>query len=182
MTTKPLILAAQIILSALTCNLASAQLNKSDHQAVVYLKSPGNCTGTGFFVGSQAILTASHVAQTVRVEVYISGKRYYATVQKRNDEIDYCELRISGYSCPKPLKTSAKLTHGETVYSYGYPGTKKLNSTSGILGISCGFYYFGGAGEMGMSGGPVVNSKGLVIGMVTNRNIDGGTLFRTLPK
>lgn len=179
--TKPLILAATIILSG--ANLSFAQLAKPQHDSVVLLKAPGHCTGTGFFISKNVIATASHVAQTTRLEVWIGGKRYYATVQKRNDRIDYAELRISGYQCPRPLKTGAAPAMGETVYSYGFPGgATRLNSTDGQVGVACGFWYFDGEGAMGLSGGPVIDSKGLVVGMVTNQNLDGGTLFREVPK
>jgi hypothetical protein len=172
-----------ILLTTSACLLvgtSSAQLTKSQQTSVVLLKSPGICSGSGFFVGSQTIVTASHVAQTVRMEVYISGKRYYATVQKRNDAIDYAELRISGYSCPNPLKTTANMTPNERLYTYGYPKSGILEGSNGQLGFKCGFWYLNGVGEQGLSGGPVVNSRGYVVGTVTNQHYDGGTLFRSI--
>ncbi len=161
------------------CTGSYAQLAPDRHSSVVLLKAPGKCTGTGFFVSKDVIVTASHVAQTVRLEAWIGGKRYYATVQKRNADVDYCELRIAGYQCPRPLKTGAPPAIGETVYSYGYPGDgTQLQSSYGQVGFKCGMWYFGGEAPEGMSGGPVVNSRGCVVGIVTNQHFNGGTLFR----
>lgn len=175
--TKNALLTVALILSA---TLSMAQLPQSAQTSVVLLKSPGVCSGTGFFVDSNTIITASHVAQTVRLEVWISGKRYYATVQKRNEAVDYAELRISGYKCPNPLKTSTKMAMDERLYTYGYPKSGILEGSNGQLGFKCGFWYLNGVGEQGLSGGPVVNSRGYVVGIVTNQHYDGGTLFRSI--
>lgn len=129
-------------------------------------------------MSGSTIITASHVAKTTKLEVHIGGRRYYATVQKRNQAVDYCELRISGYTCPKPLKWgNAEI--GDMVFTYGYP-TERMESSCGEIGWDYvwGRWDCGATAQNGMSGGPVSNKRGEVVGIVTDIGFGGRTMFR----
>lgn len=178
MLTRLAILASIV---AVLSQTAQAQLSKSQHSAVVHLTAPGKCTGSGFFVSAHYILTASHVAQTVKLDVLINGKRHQCTVTKRNDFLDYALLHITTYSCKNPIKLAAPVV-GETVYGYGFPGdSKKLNKNYGVVAIDAiiGAWQYSGEAQMGMSGGPVINSRGQAVGITTNMGRFGQTIFRS---
>jgi hypothetical protein len=169
---------------AMTILLASPQWShaqlpaKQQRDAIAFLRAPNICDGTGFFISSRHVLTCSHVATTVRMEVWVKGVRYYGTVVKRGRNVDWALLEVRDYSCPNPIKT-AKPVLKERSWSYGYPGSRDLEITTGDVSFDhfVGMWSMGGKAQMGMSGGPVVNRKGQAIGIVAKMGPWGATLF-----
>lgn len=164
-----------------SANWSHAQLSKQQQaQSVAFLRAPGVCDGTGFFISGSYVLTASHVAKTVRMEIWVQGRRYYGTVHSRGQGVDWAVLKVTGYECKKPIGLAAPKT-GEKTWAYGYPADGRLNITSGDLRFDgfVGMWSMPGQAQMGMSGGPVVNRQGRAIGIVSKMGPFGHTLLES---
>lgn len=178
------ILKAALLAAALiaTPEISKAQLSKTQQRdSVAFLRAPNVCDGTGFFISGDVVLTCSHVAQTVRMEVWVNGTRYYGTVIWRNAEIDQAMLRVSGYRCKSPIKRASPVI-AERSWAYGYPPDKKFRKTTGAVGFDWfwSMWAMPGKADPGMSGGPVVNSRGQGIGVISKQGPWGATYFEAI--
>lgn len=138
-------------------------------------------SGSGFFLTSSLVVTAAHlVDNAAKISVDLGGETRPAqkvTVDKVND---LAVLRVEGLEmAARPLALAAdRLTVGERVYTAGYPTPAVLgrslkfaeglvNSTSGLADDprACQISMNVAAG---LSGGPLLNGRGQVVGVVIN--------------
>jgi S1-C subfamily serine protease len=165
--------------------------------------------GAGFiYDDSGHIVTANHVlAGANRVSVvFKDGDRYEAEVIGRDGFTDTAVLRIMDDNTTAPGETvrpsaepvtlgnSSALRIGDRVVTIGYPFASKIAMTSGIVGQTDYLLYFPFLGysvpntietdlavNPGNSGGPLVNMRGEVVGMIYGRlnppASPSGTLF-----
>jgi S1-C subfamily serine protease len=165
--------------------------------------------GAGFiYDDSGHIVTANHVlAGADRVSVvFEDGDRYEAEVIGRDGFTDTAVLRISDDNTtalgetarplaePVTLGNSSALRIGDRIVTIGYPFASKIAMTSGIVGQTDYLLYFPFLGysvpntietdvavNPGNSGGPLVNMRGEVVGMIYGRlnppSSPSGTLF-----
>lgn len=144
-------------------------------------KSKGT-SGTGFFVTSQGhVLTNSHVASACKTLNVLSGDvKFSATLISDDKTNDIALLKVKSETPTQPMKFSGRSVElGETIYAIGYPLrvilSRDLQMTSGnISGLSginndYRFYQLSAPVQPGNSGGPLVNSSGQVVGMVTSK-------------
>jgi S1-C subfamily serine protease len=142
---------------------------------------PRVATGSGFFLTPTLVVTNAHlVAAAAKITVDFGGDVRPAqrvAVDKAND---LALLRVEGLEyAVKPLALAAgRMTTGERVYAAGFPtpgvlgrGLKfaegLVNSTTGLaddpracqIGISV---------AEGLSGGPLLNARGQVVGVVVH--------------
>jgi S1-C subfamily serine protease len=164
--------------------------------------------GAGFIYDDAGhIVTANHVlagANNVSV-VFIDGDRYNATVVGRDAFTDTAVLKIEDNnntavpdtirpSGPVTLGNSSALRIGDHVVTIGYPFASKIAMTAGIIGQTDYLLYFPFLGysvpntiltdvavNPGNSGGPLINMRGEVVGMIYGRlnptATSAGTLF-----
>jgi S1-C subfamily serine protease len=142
----------------------------------------GRSTGTGFAVTSDGmILTAFHViegARKIRV-TFDDGRSFSAAVESSSQNTDLAFLKVDAKGLTAlPMSSSRSINVGEGLFTVGYPVTyllgKDAKYTSGALSSKSGIK--GDASLMqitvpiqpGNSGGPVVTSKGQVVGIVTS--------------
>ena len=152
--------------------------------------------GAGFIYDDAGhIVTANHVlagANTVSV-VFKDGDRYNATVVGRDAFTDTAVLKIGDNnnatfnetnisSVPVTLGNSSLLRIGDRVVTIGYPFASKIAMTAGIIGQTDYLLYFPFLGysvpntiltdvavNPGNSGGPLINMRGEVVGMIYGR-------------
>ena len=152
--------------------------------------------GAGFIYDDTGhIVTASHVlagANSVSV-VFKDGDRYNATVVGRDAFTDTAVLKIGDNnnttfndtnisSVPVTLGNSSSLRIGDRVVTIGYPFASKIAMTAGIIGQTDYLLYFPFLGysvpntiltdvavNPGNSGGPLINMRGEVVGMIYGR-------------
>ncbi len=152
--------------------------------------------GAGFIYDDAGhIVTANHVlagANTVSV-VFKDGDRYNATVVGRDAFTDTAVLKIGDNnnttfnetnisSVPVTLGNSSSLRIGDRVVTIGYPFASKIAMTAGIIGQTDYLLYFPFLGysvpntiltdvavNPGNSGGPLINMRGEVVGMIYGR-------------
>ena len=152
--------------------------------------------GAGFIYDDAGhIVTANHVlagANNVSV-VFKDGDRYNATVVGRDAFTDTAVLKIGDNnnttfnetnisSVPVTLGNSSSLRIGDRVVTIGYPFASKIAMTAGIIGQTDYLLYFPFLGysvpntiltdvavNPGNSGGPLINMRGEVVGMIYGR-------------
>jgi S1-C subfamily serine protease len=153
--------------------------------------------GAGFIYDEAGhIVTGNHVlagANNVSV-VFKDGDRYNATVVGRDAFTDIAVIRIIANNNtaltpedtisfePVTLGNSSLLRIGDHVVTIGYPFASKIAMTAGIIGQTDYLLYFPFLGysvpntiltdvavNPGNSGGPLINMRGDVIGMIYGR-------------
>jgi len=135
-------------------------------------------SGTGFSVAPQILVTNEHViADCVSIEVIAADGRRKAAVLDMDVQNDLALLRVVGLRGPTArLRNPRNVRLGEPVMVFGFPLAGSLSSggnfTSGLVSALRGLR--DAAGELqitspvqpGNSGGPLLDSGGLVIGVV----------------
>jgi TPR repeat protein len=146
-------------------------------------------TATGFLITANGyVLTAQHAIEKVgRIEVLYQQRRYPAKVIVNDEAIDVAVLRIEGTGFPcLPLVSSATVKTGDAVFTMGFPQVAlqgaepkftegSISSLSGPAGSSR-FFQISAPVQPGNSGGPLVDERGQVVGMVNARLNDLTTL------
>ncbi|MFN8533003.1 MAG: trypsin-like peptidase domain-containing protein [Dehalococcoidia bacterium] len=161
--------------------LTAAQIVERLKPSVVQI-SANNSTGTGMILDSQGnILTNAHVvARVTTVTVRLSGGRsVQGRVVARDEDRDLAIVRIEAQGLQAVrLGDSTALRTGEDVIAIGYalnlPGEPSVSRglVSGVRDAQrtdLKYIQTDAAVNPGNSGGPLVNARGEVIGVVTSR-------------
>lgn len=150
---------------------------------------PTEWTGTGFALKDNYIVTNYHVidkAKSISI-LGINGnftKGYSADVIATDKNIDLAILKVNGVTIPAAnIPYSVKTTNaevGEEVFVLGYPMTstmgEEIKLTTGVVSARSGFqgdvslYQTTAPIQPGNSGGPLFDSKGNVIGIVSAKH------------
>lgn len=146
-------------------------------------------TGTGVILTADGyIVTNNHIVEGAeKVYVTCEGTEYEAEIVGTDATVDLAVLKAKNASNLKPasLGDSAALRIGDTAVAIGDPlGTLKLTCTNGIIsgldreintdGKVQNYIQTNAAVNPGNSGGPLINDKGEVIGIVTMKTIVAG--------
>jgi len=147
---------------------------------------------TGFFVTPAGyLLTARHVVEKVtRIEAIQDGTPYPAKVVLQDEAADVAILKVEGTEFPcLPLVSSAVVKAGDSVFTMGFPQVQvqgseakftegSISALSGVGG-SPRFFQISVPVQPGNSGGPLVNEKGEVVGLIVFRLDDIAALMAT---
>jgi serine protease Do len=162
----------------LTCDEQPA---KVDTKAVEKTRKPDTGTGTGFVVSADGhLITCAHVIQGADlIEVWIQGKTQTARVVAVEPDDDVALLKIEAVGLPAlSLADSGKVRLGEEVRAIGFPLSTVLgNGIKVTRGIVAGVverdegkrFQIDAAVNPGNSGGPVVNTRGQVLGVASSK-------------
>ncbi len=154
----------------------------------------GSVSGSGFVISEDGyILTNYHViedAYTGGYEIkvmFYNGDTYTAEIKgyERNNDIAVLKIDATGLNAAS-LGTSDSLYVGDTVYAVGNPlGELNYSMTSGMVSATdrlitteegtMTMFQFDAAVNEGNSGGPVYNTSGQVVGVVTAKSSEDGT-------
>lgn len=144
-------------------------------------KEKGFATGTGFYVTNDGyMVTNYHViegASTVMVVNPSKGKEWLAKVVQVDSANDVALIKVDDKTIPIPLAQSFSSQKGDEVLTLGYPMVAiqgqeqkatfgRVNSTTGIQN-DVRLVQIDVPIQPGNSGGPLLNDKGEVIGVVT---------------
>lgn len=179
-------------MSSLT-NSNTAELAPRDSSGVmaeaaasVFRIQSGNQTGSSFLVEPTVLMTNAHVATVdvgATVDVISStGKELNGTVLMKDPAVDIALIEIPKQDAePLPLAGVREQSAGQPITLIGYPLGLDVTVTTGVasaidtvtnLRESTGQHsllQIDAAVNPGSSGGPVLDSKGRVVGMATSR-------------
>jgi serine protease Do len=171
-------------------NLSGRQLASSVLGSAVAVR----CTqslGAGFFVAEDLVMTNAHVlcppGDTMRV-VLRGGESGTADIMKRDDRLDLAIVRVSGVrGQPIPLGDAGALRAGDRVVLVGSPVGMEFTYHEGVvsnpsrpmLGVS--YIQVDARVNPGNSGGPLVDSSGRVVGVVSLKRSDAEGIGLALP-
>jgi S1-C subfamily serine protease len=141
---------------------------------------PAVAAGSGFFVSTDGfVVTSQHVIEGAsKVRVILSdGRRLDADVVASSRATDLAILKVSSASPGMlSLASSRSAKVGQWVFTYGYPVTDVLGSepkfSDGSISSLSGlrdehsFMQISVPVQPGNSGGPLVNEKGQVVGVI----------------
>lgn len=146
-------------------------------------------TGTGFALNSNYVVTNYHVVENAKT-ITLTGvngnftNRYPATVTAIDKNNDLALLKLNGNACITIIPYSVKTTTsdvGEEIFVLGYPLTATMGDeiklTTGVISSKSGFqgdvslYQISAPIQPGNSGGPLFDSKGNVIGIVSAKHL-----------
>lgn len=145
-------------------------------------------SGTGFLLSNKGyIATNFHVvdgAETITVKGINGeyGSSFEASVVSLDHANDLAILKVNStlINFPNPpyaIESSKLVKKGENIYALGYPRKdvmgEELKVTNGIINSKSGYkgsvsqFQFSAAVQPGNSGGPLINSAGNIIGIVS---------------
>ena len=131
--------------------------------------------GSGFFISKDQIVSNWHVVEgaTTAYALSVDEKKRYDIkgIIAMNPKQDLVILKVSGESSPLPLGDSHTVQIGESIYVTGNPkGWTGTFSTGVVSGFQMRYkgkrLQIAAPVSPGSSGGPVLNDKGEVIGIV----------------
>jgi S1-C subfamily serine protease len=185
--------ASQVFTGGVTANLAGAgsvdlqpelsleELVRRTKPAVVYLKGLDK-SGTGFFVTETGVIaTNAHVArgEETLATVLPGGAELEAKVVYIDADLDIALIKVDGKGFPHlVLADATTVRQGESVLAIGNPGDAMLFSVTKGIVSAVGTFANAGPGTWiqtdtpinpGNSGGPLVNGRGEVIGINTQK-------------
>jgi serine protease Do len=154
---------------------------------------PQNSRGTGFIIHPRGyILTAQHVVDKAKeIEVRLGdSQRFPARLIAADAQVDVAILKIAAdRELPiLVLGNSDSLQVGDLAVVFGYPFGRESSMSLGIISrpgrsypesASYEFIQTDAGAYAGGSGGPLLNSKGHVIGMITMASERGNMGFAT---
>jgi S1-C subfamily serine protease len=190
---------------ALAARLSPSQIEEAQHRSKAYLTEretrehsqaedpgrsvdPAKGTGSGFFVTEDGYLcTSFHVVEkATRIIVRTKTQSLPATLISRDAANDLAIIKVVGRFRAVPVAASRGVQLGEPVFTIGFPNTGiqgiEPKLTRGEVSSLCGIqddprhFQISVPVQPGNSGGPLINLRGNVIGIVRLRLDDEKTL------
>lgn len=147
--------------------------------------------GTGFFVTEDLLLTNAHVlcpAGERIMAVFADGRELPGDEEKRDDWLDAALVRVPGAGArPLPLGDAMALQTGDRVVFIGTPEGLDFTVHEGILShsmrgvLGVGYLQIDANVNSGNSGGPLFDTQGRVVGIVSAKVAEADGLGFALP-
>lgn len=171
-------------------NLSAPQIAKQTFPSVVVLitedQSGDKYLGSGFFVDTDVLATNYHLIKgATKIVARRVGQRhaYQAFIIDFDEDRDLALLRLRG-SIARPLTLSkGRVAVGDVVYVAGNPKGLEGTFSQGIVSALRGNDYVQITAPIsrGSSGGPVMNSRGEVVGVAVGMIEEGQNLNFVVP-
>lgn len=154
-------------------------------------KRVGYATGTGFFVSRDGHLITNHhvVEDSKEIHVLFDAAWVPARLLANDPANDLALLKIDAATAPLPVDTSPLLRRADEVFTLGYPSTDiqgvaqkatfgRINALSG-LEDDVRYLQIDVPIQPGNSGGPLIDARGAVVGVITSTAVTLGVVRRT---
>lgn len=179
-TLQPDALPARISESRTPRPLSPRDLAEIATPSTVVLRCGGSL-GSGFFVTPDLVLTNAHVVSlddTVKI-LFSDGRKLEGQVEERHTQLDIALVRVSSAAAePLPLGDATGLRTGDRVVFVGTPEGMDFTVHEGIVShtarqvLGVAYLQIDANVNPGNSGGPVLDTTGRVVGIVTAK-VDG---------
>ena len=151
----------------------------------------GDGGGAGFFVAPDLVATNAHVLCHDRASLQATlhdGRRLPASVAASDDWLDVALLRVPGAGIrPLPLGDATRLEPGDAVLFIGSPLGMDFSVSRAIVShprrnvYGIAFVQFDANVNPGNSGGPLLDTEGRAVGIVSMMLLDSRGLAFALP-
>jgi pSer/pThr/pTyr-binding forkhead associated (FHA) protein len=180
------------------------EIKEAAKRATVLVSCSFNYFGSGFFIGPDLVFTNGHVAPAPGRKCFvfnnnisfISGTVLASVESKLPTGMDYAVLKLERSPGAVPLAFSFQAKAADQVFTWGYPGfllesDQEQNAENLEAAFSNGsinrvdrehspsLIYHSAAIHPGNSGSPLVNERGLVVGVNTLIKYVGESNYRT---
>lgn len=190
MLTIGIMLLAMSYMTLFETNMGEIADSKTDAVVLIVKNdktdSRNNGIGAGFFIGPNVIVTNTHVidnASDISVQSYNNAAMFDATVIAKNYTTDIALIQLNNWDdylrsnryTALDFASSKDLKQGEEVWSIGHPWGLYWTVSHGIVSsanrrIDASMMYYiqtDASIHQGNSGGPLLNSDGDVVGIVS---------------
>lgn len=187
---RALLFTITIYLSNLSFGQDATVIYKNTVNSTVTIETD-NGLGSGFFVAPNIIATNYHVIEgATQASCYINNSTTKYKIDgylAADKSVDLILLKVSTLNKPALVFTSETVSPGQKVYTIGSPKGLPATISDGIVS---GMRDFEGYKLIqmtapispGSSGGPVLNSKGQLIGISVSQLTEGQNLNFAIPK
>ncbi|NTX12216.1 serine protease [Myxococcus sp. CA051A] len=164
--------------------LSTAEISRRAGPSTLTLRC-GSKTGSGFFVDSELVLTNQHVVcppGKMMTAVLADGRELLGETVASDVDLDLATVRVVGAKAvPLPLGDVTRLEPGDPLVFIGSPKGLDFTVHEGKVGfvgrqyLGTGYVQFNASVNPGNSGGPLLNGRGEVVGVVSMKieNADG---------
>lgn len=135
--------------------------------------SVNDSIGTGFFISPSTLVTNRHVVDSRTIISIVTYDHTFCKAMSVTTDVNW-DLAIIKTDCKQPYITADfKPRIGQDVYAIGNPKGLQFSVTRGIVSaIQSQYIQLDATVNNGNSGGPLINSKGEVIGIVTAKGLE----------
>nr|WP_244982252.1 S1C family serine protease [Corallococcus exercitus] len=164
--------------------LSTAEISRRAGPSTLTLRC-GSKVGSGFFVDSELVLTNEHVVcppGKLMTAVLADGRELLGETVASDVDLDLATVRVVGAKvAPLPLGDVTRLEPGDPLVFIGSPKGLDFTVHEGKVGfvgrqyLGTGYVQFNASVNPGNSGGPLLNGRGEVVGVVSMKieNADG---------
>lgn len=156
----------------------------------IFVVYSGRNIGSGFAIGQNTVVTNAHVLGNLSdISVYsYEGDVYSAAVYLIDDNFDIAILSVEDASfVALPVGDSSTVRVGDDIYAIGAPKSLSYTLTKGIISNKSrkignyNYIQIDAAINSGNSGGPLLNSRGEVIGVNSMKMSDAEGIGWAIP-
>lgn len=177
-------------LFAFSINVFAMEFDAENAYESIFVIYSGNSAGSGFAIGENTVVTNAHViANENDITIYgYNGETYRASVYLIDTSFDIAILSVEdGKFAPLEIGDSDSIKAGDDIYAIGAPKSLDYTLTKGVISNKSrkfGNYTYiqiDAAINSGNSGGPLLNSKGQVIGVNSMKMSDAEGIGMSIP-
>lgn len=177
-------------LFAFSINVFAMEFDAENAYESIFVIYSGNSAGSGFAIGENTVVTNAHViANENDITIYgYNGETYRASVYLIDTSFDIAILSVEdGKFAPLEIGDSDSIKAGDDIYAIGAPKSLDYTLTKGVISNKSrkfGNYTYiqiDAAINSGNSGGPLLNSKGQVIGVNSMKMSDAEGIGLSIP-
>lgn len=168
------------------------EMHQEELRKAVFKINTAEGSGSGFYLGSPGVIVTNyHVVEgnkVVAIEDQLQD-RYVARVVYVNPDEDIAFLRAEGHSLSAgiPFESIHELKSRDKVFVLGFPFGMPFTVTEGIVSNEKqlldgkNFIQTDAAVNPGNSGGPVVDTRGMLVGITTSKFSDADNVGFAIP-